>query len=264
MLSRRIDFEKLLNTRDLGGMTGADGRKIKPGKLYRSGHLYGASAGDLEKLAGMIELSVDFRTSREIGEKPEPKIPGVTYVCNPIFGEQRAGVTRDEDSFLLVMKNMVHDAEIARNYMCESYVGFVTNQYSVSQYERFIRLLLEDHQKGVLWHCTAGKDRAGFGTIIVQEILGVSRDDILNDYLMTNICLKPETMSLREMFRNQEEYDSEIAITGLSYIFEAKTDYLNTAYDMVRKHYGTFENYIRDALHITPDEQEKLRAMYLI
>ena len=57
MHSRRIEFERLLNTRDLGGMTGADGRKIRPGKLYRSGHLFAASENDLKKLSEMIELS---------------------------------------------------------------------------------------------------------------------------------------------------------------------------------------------------------------
>ena len=48
-MSQRIEFETLLNTRDLGGMTGADGRKIKPCRLIRSGHLYMASSNDLKK-----------------------------------------------------------------------------------------------------------------------------------------------------------------------------------------------------------------------
>ena len=54
MLSQRLEFEKLLNTRDLGGMSACDGRKIKPGMLYRSGHLSGASVKDIEKLSPKI------------------------------------------------------------------------------------------------------------------------------------------------------------------------------------------------------------------
>ena len=264
MHSRRIEFERLLNTRDLGGMTGADGRKIRPGKLYRSGHLFAASENDLKKLSEMIELSVDFRTRQECAEKPEPSIPDVVSLYNPIFEERRAGVTRDEDSFAEVLKGMMQDAEIARRYMCGSYEGFITNSYCAGQYERFVRMLLQEHQKGVLWHCTAGKDRAGFGTVIVQELLGVSREDIREDYLLTNVCLEPETIRLKKMiFREHPEVDPGIADKAISYVFEAHIDYLNAAYAAVEKHYGSFYNYLAEALHITPAERELLREMYL-
>ena len=264
MLSRRIEFEKLLNTRDLGGMTGADGRRIKPGKLYRSGHLYSASENDLKKLSGMIELSVDFRTSRECAEKPEPSLDGVVSLYNPIFEEQQAGVTRDKNSFAEVLKNMLYDAEVARRYMNASYEGFINNAYSVNQYERFVRRLMEEHERGVLWHCTAGKDRAGFASVIVQELLGVSREDIKNDYLQTNVFLAPETLQLKEMiFRQRPDADREIAGKAISYVFEAEIGYLDTAYAAVEKHYGNFENYLRQALHITDAERQMLREMYL-
>lgn len=264
MLSQRINFEKLLNTRDLGGMTGFNGRKIKTGKLFRSGHLFSASENDLRKLAGLIEVSVDFRTKQECDEKPEPAISGAAAVYNPIFEERQAGVTRDEVSFAEVLSNMIYDAEIARKYMCSSYEGFITNAYCVSQYERFVRMLLEDHEKGVLWHCTAGKDRAGFGTVIIQELLGVSREDIQNDYLMTNVYLAPETEQLKNMIFNQRpDADRAILDKAVSYVFEANIDYLDTAYASVEKHFGNFDNYISKALHITPPERERFRDIYL-
>ena len=264
MLSRKVEFEKLLNTRDLGGMTGADGRKIKPGKLYRSGHLAFASENDLKKLSGLIELSVDFRTTQECEEKPEPAMEGVVCCYNPIFEERRAGVTRDEDSFAEVLRTMMNDAEIARRHMSGSYEGFVTNPYCAGQYERFIRMLLQEHKKGVLWHCTAGKDRAGFGSVIVQELLGVSREDIREDYLMTNACLGPETHRLKQMiFQLNPDADPDIADKAVSYVFEAHIPYLDAAYAAVEMHFGSFDNYLAEALHITPEEREKFRIMYL-
>ena len=251
MLSRKIEFEKLLNTRDLGGMTGSDGRKIKPGKLYRSGHLSFASENDLKKLSGLIELSVDFRTGKECAEKPEPSMADVVCCYNPIFEEQRAGVTRDQDSFAEVLKNMLYE-------------GFITNKYCVGQYERFIRMLLQEHQKGVLWHCTAGKDRTGFATVIIQELLGVSRDDIREDYMLTNDCLKPETLQLIQMVLSKNpQVDPGIAEKALSYVFEAHAPYLDAAYAAAEKEYGSFDNYLTEALHITPADREKFRDMYL-
>ena len=264
MLSRRVEFEKLLNTRDLGGMTGADGRKIKHGKLYRSGHLFSASENDLQKLSGLVDISVDFRTSQECAEKPEPSMPGVVHFYNPIFEERRAGVTRDEDSFAEVLRSMMLDAEIARRYMSGSYDGFVSNSYCVGQYERFVRVLLEPREKGVLWHCTAGKDRAGFASVIVQELLGVSREDIRADYLHTNVCLAPETSFLKEMiFGKHPGVDRDVADRAISFVFEAHDGYLDTAYAAVDKHYGSFDNYLSEGLHITPAERNKLREMYL-
>lgn len=264
MLSRKIDFEEMLNTRDLGGMTGSDGRKIKPGKLYRSGNLAFASENDLKKLSGLIELSIDFRTSKECSEKPEPFMTNVVCCYNPIFEEQRAGVTRDQDSFAEMLNNMMDDAEIACRYMCASYEGFITNKYSVGQYERFIRMLLQEHKKGVLWHCTAGKDRTGFAAVIIQELLGVSRDDIREDYMLTNTCLKPETLRLKQMvFEEKPGIDRDIADKALSYVFEAHIPYLDAAYAAAEKEYGSFDNYLTEALHITPADREKFRAMYL-
>lgn len=263
MISQKISFEKLLNTRDLGGMTGAGGRKVVRGKLYRSGHLYPASPNDLEKLSGLIDTSVDFRTEQECTEKPEPVIPGVTHIYLPIFEESRAGVTRDKDSFAEVRRKMLRDAKTALHYMTQTYEDLILNAYSAGQYERFVRLLLEDHPKGILWHCTAGKDRAGFASVIVQELLGISREDIAADYIYTNVCLKPEIDALTEAVSAMQGIDPEVATEGMRYIFAAHESYLTMVYDTVESHYGTFENYLRTALHITPAEQNQLRERYL-
>lgn len=263
MISRRLEFEKLLNTRDLGGMTGADGRKIRSGKLFRSGHLAAASSGDLEKLAGMIGLSIDFRTDQECSEKPEPQMKGVKYTRIPILEEQDAGVTRDQASFKEVLRKMVYDANIARTHMIGTYRDFITKPHCVSQYERFARLLLDEQPKGILWHCTAGKDRAGFGTVIVEELLGVSRQDIRDDYIYTNTCLEPDIRFLTEKVCSQPGVNRETAAEAVAYIFSAQMDYLDSAYEIIGQEYGSFENYIRLGLHISHEEQEKIREMYL-
>ena len=262
-MSRQILFETLPNTRDLGGMTGADGRKIRPGKLIRSGHLSAASEKDREKLAGLVDTFVDFRTDQECAEKPDPVIEGISFFRIPILEEQKAGVTRDEDSYEKIRRNMLRDAEIARKYMCGIYSGFIASAHCRSQYERFVRLLLEDHQKAVLWHCTAGKDRAGFGTVIVQELLGVSRADITEDYLKTNVYLEPE---IRELSQDILQFCGAVspeAEKALRYMFAAWQEYLDTAFDRITEYFGDFDRYLADGLHITPADRERLRELYL-
>ena len=48
-LSTPLGLASLANTRDLGGMIGADGRRILPGKLFRSGLLARIFASKGEK-----------------------------------------------------------------------------------------------------------------------------------------------------------------------------------------------------------------------
>lgn len=262
-MSQILEFEKLRNTRDLGGMKTADGYRIKSGKLIRSGHLIMASENDQKKLAELIDTVVDFRSDKECTERPEPQISGTKYYHIPVLEEQKPGVTRDEDSYEEVRKNMLGEAELARKYMVRVYGGFITSEHCRSQYERFIRLLLEDHSKAVLWHCTAGKDRAGFGTVIVQELLGVSKADIMEDYLMTNICLEKEICGIIESIRKKTGFINEESEKALRYMFAAWQDYLEGAYDLVTECYGNFDNYIRDGLHITEREKKLLKEKYL-
>lgn len=62
-----------------------------------------------------------------------------------------------EDTQVELMK-LIYDPEAALKYMIATYEGFVTSKMSVNMYKRFIELISEDRGKGVLWHCTAGKD----------------------------------------------------------------------------------------------------------
>lgn len=262
-MSQKIEFEKLRNTRDLGGMVTADGRKIKTGKLIRSGHLIAASENDQQKLAKLIDTVVDFRSEKECTERPEPYICGTKYYHIPVLEAPKPGVTRDEDSYEEVRKNMLGESELSRKYMVRVYGGFITSEHCRSQYERFVRLLLEDHSKAVLWHCTAGKDRAGFGTVIVQELLGISKTDIMDDYLLTNTYLEPEIQGIIESIRKKTGFMNEESEKALRYMFAAWQDYLEGAYSLITEHYRNFDGYIRDGLHITDTEREKLRNMYL-
>lgn len=262
-MSRKIEFEKLLNTRDLGGMRASDGRKIRPGKLIRSGHLVAASKKDQEKLSSLIDTVVDFRSDNECLERPEPRIPGTSYYHIPILEKREAGVTRDEASYEEVRERMLSEAEAARQYMMRTYGSFITSEYTRSQYKRFVQVLLEDHSKAVLWHCTAGKDRAGFGTVIIQEILGISRTDIFEDYLLTNRCLEPEIQGIIRSILSKGGITTEESEKGLRFMFCAWSEYLESAYRKAEECYGNFDGYIRDGLQISDADREKLKNIFL-
>ena len=261
-MSVLLPFDALNNTRDLGGTSGADGKKIRPGKLLRSGHLYAASEADLARLRASVELVVDLRTAKEQEEKPDPAF-GAALVRLPIYDSLAAGVTRDEASDEVAFDMVAHDPEGAAAYMVRTYRGFVRGPFARAQYARFLRLVLEPRDKAVLWHCTAGKDRAGFAAILIQEILGVDRAEIRADYLATNDCLAEECRFLvRFLGEKFGGLTPEIEL-ALDRLFGAREAYFDALYETIAADYGDMDGFLRRGLGLTPAELGRLRALYL-
>ena len=143
-----LQFEKLNNTRDLGGMPTHDGRRIRNGLLYRSGHLYAASPKDLAVLRERVGLVVDFRSVSERTEKPDPDF-GQMYLHLPVFDIPAASVERDEASQKASFNTVARDPEGAAEYMANTYRSFIREGFARAQYARFIRLLIEPREKAV-------------------------------------------------------------------------------------------------------------------
>ncbi len=263
-MNTKIDLQCLNNTRDLGGIKTADGRSIKPNIFVRSGHLYNASLSDIAWLSDHVSLVIDFRTTQERGEKPDPVISNVKNIHLSILDTLAAGVSREEQSDEKAFAMVAQDPAGAREYMINIYRGFVTSDFSVAQYNRFLHLLLEPHEKAVLWHCTAGKDRAGFAAVIIQELLGVKRADIMADYLKTNEYLEAEVQELYKMVGRQMGSLNEKAEKALNYLFGAHREYLEAVYEAVEEKYGGFDGFIRDGLCISERERESLRQRALV
>ncbi len=263
-IGTKLSLECLPNTRDLGGMKTADGRMIRRGRLLRSGHLFFASRADLQWLKNAVDTVVDFRTEQERAEKPDPAIDGVTYRHLPAFTSLAAGVSRDaasnEAAFAMVSK----DPALARRYMIRTYVGLVTDPFSLSQYGAFLHVLLAPHSKAVLWHCTAGKDRAGMASVITEELLGVPRADIMADYLKSNEYLRAEVQELhRIIFGGQEQAMDDATRQAADYLFGAHEAFLDAAYRSIDERFGSFERFAAEGLGLGAAQQEQLKALYL-
>lgn len=250
-MSQQIIFEKLNNTRDLGGMKTGDGRIIRSGLLFRSGHLADLSSGDIEKLSGMIRTVIDFRSDGERAQQPDMQIPGVENIHIPIVENLTPGISREKEADQELFKKFLLNPAEAKAYMCGLYQAFVLDS-AVSQYGKFLNLLLEGDGP-FLWHCTAGKDRAGIASVIVEEILGVGRQDIIADYLKTNVYIEKDVLFLTDFVKKQAGIDSVIVDESLRYLFGAKEEYITAFYDAVKQKYGNMESFIRDGLGVEKD-----------
>ena len=264
MNDRMISFEKLSNFRDLGGLVTRDGRRIKGGKLIRGGNLFGASDADIEKLSDRVELVVDFRTEGEISEKPDPEIPGAKNWHLPVLETITEGVSREKDADQHSFERFMADPDAALNYMVKTYEHMAKSSFALNQQKLLLQRLLEPGKKGVLWHCTAGKDRTGIFALIIEEILGVPRDTIIEDYLLTNQGNYELVEHLVQFLSARSDVDPETAVTSLRIMFGAREEYILAFYREAEQFYGNMDIFLEKTLGADSEMRKVFRELYLI
>lgn len=240
----RIDFERLPNTRDLGGLAAAEHSRIKPGVLLRSGALYFASDTDRERLRDCYNLQLvsDFRNAMELSELPDLMecFPGARFVHAEIFSDEQQGITQEQHQQALRSLKESEESGDPRAFMATMYPAIVMGEHGIEGYRAFVRALLELEDGAALWHCHVGRDRCGMGTVLVETMLGVSREDMINDYLATNL-FAPAEMSINGPACMQSFEAAERAVAE----------------------FGGFMGYINRVLGVSLAEIETFRERYL-
>lgn len=259
-----MKYEQLHNTRDLGGILTTGGGTIRPGMLIRSGQLTNASFKDLINLKNNVSLVVDFRTEKERFEVPDPELDGIDNIHIPVIDDLAAGVSRDSKSDEEAFRMLAADPEGSLKYMCRTYEGFITSGAAVEGYKRFINMLLEGRDKAILWHCTAGKDRTGFATVLVLEMLGADRDTITENYLKTNEFIEPNVQYMINMFFGAQPMRDPRVETALRNMFGARKEYLDAAYAKAAELYGDFDSYLRNGLKLSQSDIDRMRELYIV
>jgi len=249
---RKLSMDGSYNTRELGGYKTTDGKSVKWGVLFRSDKLSDISLEDQKYLKNLgIQRIVDFRSKTEKTEDPD-KIPeGVAYIEMPI----------EVDGAMRTKIEAILKGEINRNvkdFLIEANEEFIKNYSHI--YSKFLKDLAKE-QKPTMFHCTAGKDRAGFAAAITLIAIGVSKEDAINDYMKTNeytaerideMISKIELMSLYQT-------DGEL----LRPLLGVEREYLEAAFKAAENEYGSIENYIRSGLNISEKEIQQLRSFLL-
>ena len=262
MFSKKLEYRSLPNIRDLGGMRTKDGRQIAPGKLIRCGHLSGLSGRELSDLADLVGVVIDFRSDGERSENPDAQIADAIYYHNPVVESLTPGVSREASADRHAIEQLLLKPEEATQYMTEM-CRALTGDYATAKYASFIRILQKGHKKALLWHCTAGKDRAGVASVIVEELLGVPREVIIADYLKTNEYLREELLRLTTFVKQKAGTDSPLADKSLRYLFGADEDFINAYYDAVAERYGGMDGMFSKGLGLSDRDIEKFQKMYL-
>ena len=264
-ISKQLPSKKVPNLRDLGGMIGADGKQIREGSLIRSAQLYNATKKDLALLESLhIRKIFDFRNAQEAKEKPDPSISGCEYTNLSILESSSAvsWETKRTEQSRTEPEEAKSTPKTGIEQVCEVYRDLVRKPVSREQYSRFLRGILETEDGAVLWHCTLGKDRCGWGSVLVQSVLGVSREDIMADYLYSNVCLKHEIAGMMPILKKLL-IKMRMVNAGTA-VVEAREEYLLAAFDEIDKLYGSMDAFLENGLGIDETMCDKLKDRYLI
>ena len=249
---RLLPMDGSHNTRELGGYKTTDGKTIKWGKLFRSDKLSDISKTDQAYLQNLgIKKIVDFRSEQEKAEDPNIIPTGISYVEMPISVD---GAMRSKIEAVLKGET---DREV-QSFLIDANKEFVTNYADV--YENFLRGLIDDDAP-TLFHCTAGKDRAGFAAAITLIALGVSKEDVINDYMKTNAFTQERIEEILGQIELMSLYQSDVEI--LRPLLGVEQIYIETAFRTAEEKYGSLESFIRDGLNISDEDIQKLRNKFL-
>jgi len=251
---RHLSFAKVKNFRDLGGYPTADGRTVRWGILYRSGSLHKLTDGDLQKLASLnLSRVFDFRSENEVNHEPDRLPEDVKLVHLPMLDASTKVWHEQRDDMVKNMKN-INPAE----YMFATNAELATK--FTPEYKRFYQELLASNGSPILFHCAAGKDRTGFAAASLLRILGVSKDVVMQDYLLTNRYLLDVykwNLFMAGILKGRKFAD------GIRGFMKADESYLTAAFTAFENEHGSFENYVRDGLGLTEHDIERLKKYYL-
>lgn len=261
---KRIALQGLSNTRDLGEIRSTAAPRVRGRKLIRSGALRHSSAADLSVLSETFQVRtvIDLRTGAEMKNEPDPDCPAWQYVHLPLLDDSFFGIARDEYSVEAWFNMFRASSAAPADVFFEMYRKLVFDAHSVEILRAFFRILLENGSGAVLWHCSAGKDRAGIVAALTLLALGFPDDVIAFDYQQTAVFTAEEIKAVLSLahVRGAEAQMREAAAV----LMGVQPWYIPRLLAEMRERFGSAEGYFVKNGILSKPEISALRQKYLI
>jgi len=231
------------NFRDVGGLATSHGSHVRRARVYRSDHLARLSASDHQRLHALrVTRCVDLRGHLEREVTPY-HLPGAQHEHLAI-----------EPTVLVRLRELQAMGQqpsraVAVEVMRDTYRAFVRQQGPV-----FGRLLtrIGTHDEALVFHCTAGKDRTGMAAALLLELLGVHRDEVMEDYLLTN-----------QLYRRDHHLVEAAPAEVLDVLWKVQEDFLQVAWRCIDEEFGGLDNYLRGPMGLDPAGVHRLQEKLL-
>ena len=236
------------NFRDLAGIaalyggagfadvTAHDG-VMRTGVFYRSEALNGFTEPNFATLSSLnITQDIDLRTPQEYNKTPDTPPTGATYVNINIYG------TPSAPNPLAPPAPYPTTRGVAKADFATLYVGFVAPGSTEPANFGAVLLDLAHSDGAVLYHCSAGKDRTGWTSFLLQTIAGVDMATRVKDYLATTAYTSAQIVSEYNQIVADQGGDATVA-NILYPLLGVRRSFLQAAIDQISLSYpaATFD-----------------------
>ncbi len=268
---RTLPIEGLNNFRDFGGYLAANGRHVKWGQFYRSNHLHALSESAKSYISALnIKTIIDYRCNNEIRNHPNDNIGEIQTLhldASAQTAELAAQFAADpshEDKALIesVMNHIPKRLINGRGeQVLEQYRNFVLSAHSKQSFRRMLQALLDSANSPSLQHCRGGKDRTGYGVLLVQLMLGVSEHDIIYDYMLTHDNRLARNQIKMAAYRKIT--DDEDILGYLLSLIDTRECFVQEILTTMKQVAGSPSNYIKQELGFTDYDFALMQHHYL-
>ena len=233
----------------------AIGSKMKNNILFRCAKLSTLNDEDIKKIEDLNPHAIiDFRDPKETNKAPDNLSKDLLkkYVSLPISASTL--------SRMVDQKNIDGDNKFTyEKVMEESYKLYINNHKHV--WKEFIKILLKANNNPIIFHCSAGKDRTGIASFIIQKLCDNPMELIFENYLLSNelLTINAATAEQTTASKKDDQLITEIMLDTLS---KVKKSYLISGINEIENQFESLENYIIQELGFTDADIKDLKKLY--
>ena len=239
--SRHLSLAGTVNFRDIGGYPTEDGRRVRWRRLFRADSLNRLSDSDHAEIRQLgVATVIDLRTTAEVDEgRFDAEATPVSFHHLPFMES-----VPDPESF-----------KATPGLLASTYIDMIDE--AGDKVAKAIEILAEPSHQPAIFHCTAGKDRTGVLAALVLGLLGVSRELIIEDYVLSAQSMHALKERLIERY---PDFGAQIA--EADEVFSAAPSNIELLLVTIAQRYGTIEDCAL-ALGVPSSSIESLRASML-
>lgn len=269
---RTLPVDGMNNFRDMGGYETVDGKRVKWGKLYRSDHIHNATEKGLEYLRKLgIHTIIDYRSESEISKYPNPTIANdvLTYCLDPSahaaeLAAQFQSSKENEDLNLInkIIEQRKNGKLVSQHdVVFKQYQTFASSEKSKAAFGDMLRVLAKPEAAAAVQHCRGGKDRTGFGSMLILGVLGVPTEILIKDYLIT--AKNREERNRIKMEKYKTLTNDPVVLEHLYSFIDTKSKFLEASIQSIVSKNGSIVQYVKDELEISQEIIDILKSLYL-
>lgn len=249
-----VIVEGVSNIRTLGNYPSIThpGFVTKPNFLFRSGEISRINETGKQQLVELgIKKVFDLRSDIEL-EKFESPVPTLSDSVNiyrvPVFKLE------DYSPEMISRRYKLYATGKTESFM-ELYSQILDN--GIVSYGTIFRHIRDRQDEGILFHCTAGKDRTGVLAALILKLAGVSDEDIARDYALTRVGREPErALVISRLSKEPAFADDKEAMLNL---LESRAETMTAFLKLLEESYGGVEKYLENYLGFVTEDISIIR-----